>query len=509
MRIKAVLLGLLGLLFAAVFGFALWYWTALLVLTGAAIAIFKWKRLPEFGRRIAGVLLLAGLVATLFFAGFGDAHYNAGSSTHSRIPGLTFVLGSTPAEYGKANVQPPPDPQAELRLQLQKKIFALRSQRDAAARAVRLMDQATEVVSRHRDTTDVSAVAAAKQEVFQTLASLELSSVEALEARTAKLDALLAVMEARLTATEPLADRDYTDLSLQSTTVSFEPLADAVGKLDDALNALVKGVVEQRLTPAISARGTFDEAAGLPGAESGATENQKGTFTRDLVVALRWKDLRVVELDPSELMLDKEPGALRHELYYSYPPNATLTRVNEGERIRVNAGVTSVVLLRRTVTSLSSKRLASRLRASQFSYFMFDWPSLMPNQRLRATVSLPERDASLEFPIVLKLTDDPRIEAVIVPRNSFFGSSYSFAKGQQMGTQDELLAGEDLRPSYFLTHGPVWVELLPRSWIARNALVQRSKQFLFLENAGIGLVVMFFGVVWAMVVNLWLPKSSA
>ena len=479
--------GLIVVFLAGLFGFANWYWSAVLVATTAAVVIYNWKRLPEGGRKLAGLVILLLVGLTLWLGGGVPNHYNPGTSTRTRIPGLGFILNSTPPAYLEAVTPLAPDEARERREQFRKKIFELRSQGKAADRAVALMDQADEVIQKHRSTIDVTGVIGAKQEVDSVLISLGLTSGAARTERAAQLDTILVDVEKRLEEGAALDGEAYTDFVLKTKPVSFSQLDDSVLKLEDSLNNLIKASIEQRVQTSVTARGTLNE--------------QDQTLTRDLVVTLNWKDLTVEQLDASQLQLDVEPGALSHELWRGYAPDPRLEKVTNPRFVSIGAGKSSVTLVRRTIIKTPVIALPTKLRWTTFSYFKLDWPRLMPGQRLRAQVRLQGEGGATEFPYALKLTDDPRITALAVPRNSFFASSYSFTGTSREGDLDVLATGDDMTPHFFSSHGPAWVELMPRSGVLRT-WGQSIKNYLFLENAVVGGGLMVLSLLWAVFVSV-------
>lgn len=226
-------------------------WVGLLVAASVVIFIGRWQRLAEPWREIAALAILAAMGAALWWSGSTLNHYNPGSAAATNLVGVRQVAGAQePPEYAAAEQAPPPDEAANLREEFRKAVFTLRSQANAAQRALDLMDKVQDLVDQStRLDLPIGSVLDAKNAVGRVLDELGLQSVPTLEAKVGELETFLTSSEETVAGLPTAADLDrfWTDFRLRARAVSFSKLQDAVVKLENELIALEKKVVEPRL----------------------------------------------------------------------------------------------------------------------------------------------------------------------------------------------------------------------------------------------------------------------
>jgi len=138
----------------------------------------------------------------------------------------------------------------------------------------------------------------------------------------------------------------------------------------------------------------------------------------------------------------------------------------------------------------------------KFRMLRLSWPEPYP-MNLTTVMSLPGT-AIQNYPYRFESHRDSSIQHITVPANSFFASSFKFDR-QRVADEDILTPNdpnEKLTLEYFRSRS-IWIELLPPG--IRYDLVQRSKHYLFRDNAISMLVSLWVGAFVAVIVT---PRQS-
>jgi hypothetical protein len=479
----------MSVVFAVVVASLSLVWLVWFVATMLAVAIYRWKLLPEAGRKLAAVLMALCLVAVMWLVGAAPTHLDPGSSAQTRLPLVSSRMGAPPA-YVDAQNTPQLDELAQAREDLRREVFRLRAQSNAVEAALSLKGIADGAIAYLRSAEiPTDDLLNAKRSLNDALASRKLDSVAKLDQTKADLDAFLDQAEVKM-ANEPTvsgARRLLTDFLLQAREKSIDDVNDSMLQLEDALNRVAKSVIGDELQVATLYRVRLDESS--------------NTLVREELISISARKFPLKTIDASELLLDRGADAITQDLLvYFGDDEAGARSPADVHHIPIRAGIEKVTLLKRTVVPAGLTELATKFRLTSFRYFLLKWPSAFA-AKLRVVLDLSPAKLSPVYPYSIETSTDALIKEIRLPKYSLFNAGIAYKTPRREGEEDVLETEEPLRPAYFLTHNSIWVELMPDSIAFRNKPVQEWKQYLFPENLAAALVVMALGFLCTLLIT--------
>jgi hypothetical protein len=462
-------------------------WLVWFVLTMVSVGIFRWKALPETGRRLFALVLVLLLFSTMWFVGAVPTHFDR-SAAESRLPLVASRVSAPPAAYLSADAAPPLDDLGQARLEFRREIFRLRAQSNSVERALSLKATADKAIDYgHNIKLEIKDLLDAKAALVGALSGRKLESIQQLDETKTALNSFLRESEERLAEQKTVADvrRQLTDFRLQSPKKSVDDVNDSMLRLEAALNRIGKEFIGTELKMDALNRVKLQESA--------------NTLVRDEVISLSSRTFPLRKIDASEWLLARDPDAITQKLLVYFEDAESAAKTPDDPReISVSPGITKVTLIKRTVVPARLTDLPTNLRLFTFQYFLLKWPTAFP-AKLRLTMDLSKSNLGDAYPYAIDTLADAPIRQIRLPADSLFSASVEF-KPRKEGGDDVLEATSALMPSYFLTHNYVWVELMPNNILFRNNAVQQWKQYLFPENLFAALSVMVLAAIMAFVI---------
>ncbi len=459
---------------------------AVFVVAAAVVACFRWSKNWSV-LHLALMLLLIATLAGAWRAGVFPSHAGRQSSAESRLPVVEGVLTSLPPGYESASQPPPPDALEQTREALRDAIRKYRAQANVVERALQLKESADGVVAfADNQRQSIDAIVSATNALADAIKAEKLDSLQKLRVVKDDLEKQIQSCELELQKVRTAKDANdlYSDCLLKFNIASVGSINGKVQLLESALREAKRKAIENDIATTVSNHEvTIDES--------------KARITKTYALAFRTKEFSLAALDASELMIESDPELLSQSLTVAFGGEAApAVPVDDASRILIRPGVTEVRLVRTRVYPARIRDLPSKLRLVQFRYVELRWPNPW-KWTIRSIVDLSRAQGQSRYPYAFDIQSDAPIEAVRLPTDSFFASNFAFAPPSREDHEEVLrpLASESLRPSYFLTHQMLWLELMPDNFVFRNAAMRAVKDYLFIENLIAALIVTALGLV--------------
>lgn len=452
-------------------------WAVVFCLVTVVTWLVRWSKTPDRLKLVSLVVVLM-LIGSFYFTGAFPDLRQLPSAADSRLPGVAQLVATPNLDHDRAQKPPVRDALEETRQRLREEIVRYRTQDGAVERAFTTRDRARRIIEfAEKRQSPIKDLVDAKLAVDDSLKELALGTAAALRERRVKLREYLDEAERQATtkSSESELQDIWTTFQLQAPAIAFEKLSDHLRKLEDALNQFTKQFVAQDIKVAHYMAAALDE------------NEPSGKVVRDQIIGIGSTRAQLTALDASEWTFDKDAGGRSPEVLVSYGPVDDAKPVADPRSILIPAGIKYVTLVKRSVTPVTISELPSKIRILPFTYFMFKWPRPAA-VKLHGTLDLSAVNGPAEFPYAFDVDTDAPIKELRLPAWAYFTATVPFTSRPE--TPEIIEPVSELKPSYFLHHSHVLIELVPRK--LRWQLVQDHKQYLFPEN-----LIMALGIALA------------
>jgi hypothetical protein len=328
---------------------------------------------------------------------------------------------------------------------------------------------------------EVAAVEGAARRLARTLAATEFRD---LEARRAAVSAYLAEVGRRLGSardgSEAAAVLRAADPAAMAH-VSLRPVRDDLAAADAAVEELVRLL-----------------GGGVPTAASTATARYD-----DDRKEVRWEARYAVAGAPGVRLLRVEMRAFRGPAPSGAPVSLAFAAGGEGARpappgpwLELEPAPRGVTIARAWAEPAASRPVRPALRSLVFERLEFAAPAGGDDALI--AVALDGRPG-IEMPLTVRLPP-PRLKRVAVPRHALYFADRPGAVTPDEGDERWEPAGEEA--------GPLWLELVPRSLLARNAAFAWVRGYLYRPNPGTVVVAVGLAALTLLLVRRPRPTDT-
>jgi hypothetical protein len=465
---RRIFWGGLGVVLLVVVG-SLSYWLLLLALLGIACAVLFRTTSSRIGRGAAVAFVLVG-VALVALYGFGylRAAAHVGSCDTSIVARVASLGSSRP---------PGPDRQSTVALRFQEDLrqraFRFRNRARSTLQIDALMEQTSTFLdqpSAVKETPDYLALYDALQKLRSFLREQQLADRAVRRQQAAQLERQLDTLIARSRqATSPEIQQQLEEelLSITNKSLLFE-----LHEKQRAVQLQARKVVSAVVEPRFASRVIFD------GDQFNYEEEITLTATRG----------ELVRIDAEPLRHEAEIEGMRHELLLRQGDETT--RPGQLDNVQMTPGVRSVTLINRRYSTVGTEVVCAKSPVSPIRRLEPRWPYPYAIQ-----LNVVSRIGPHTLISTVEANRDARIEDVRVPLWSYYTAKDELALTQKEAFDVLTHPKDALTQNAFRTGEPFWMEIVGKSPLVRNPLVQKYRQYLIAEHALVTLVVLVIGAI--------------
>ena len=446
------------------------YWLLLFSLLG--LGYFLLFKFPPASKKWFGPAFVAGtsiLLLVLFFAGVLRPTKQIGSClVGPTMRGLSVARRQAAAPQRQQSQKQ----KSAYEISFTNKVFQYRDKARATLYTDLIVDQLTSFLDERRSAEQVANVIELRSKLTTLRSFLRNHSETGLDDPEKRrgnekllekeLDQFIERAGQTTTPTDKRRlDEDFSKFVLRSPYFDLQLL---LSDLQDLQHRLANADVKGQVTPRIS------------------FENDRVVFEESVTLTAARGEL--VQADAEPLAHEAALDGMTYELILRQPEGDS--RPEDLEHVDLSPNVSIVTLLSRRIVKVDAVNSCSAGYLSGIQHLDLRWPQ---PREVRLGVLSKTTDFG-EIRSSIELDRNAKLDSVAIPLWSYFTAKEDLDVSRKQGVDTLKHPKEALTEASLSGPEPFWVELFRNTWLLRNPLVQRFRDYLIAENAISGFVVM-------------------